>query len=91
MQEIARHAKEWEEARAYPRELFKRAAALGLFGIRTEPQWGGAGMDWWASAAAYDALRFTDFPSINIGFMVQADLTLPVIEELVPPSRNASF
>jgi citronellyl-CoA dehydrogenase len=91
VQEIARNAKEWEEACAYPRELFKKAAGLGLFGIRTKPRWGGAGMDWWASAAAYDALRFTDFPSINIGFMVQADLTLPVIEELGSTEQKREF
>jgi citronellyl-CoA dehydrogenase len=91
VQEIARNAKEWEEACAYPRDLFKKAGALGLFGIRTPPKWGGAGMDWWASAAAYDALRFTDFPSVNIGFMVQADLTLPVIAELGSTEQKREF
>ena len=91
VQEIARHATEWEDAGAYPRELFKQAARLGLFGIRIPPQWGGAGMDWWASAAAYDALRFTDFPSVNIGFMVQADLTLPVIAALGSVEQKREF
>jgi len=90
-QEIAAHAGEWEDAHAHPKELFKKAADLGLFGIRVAPEWGGAGMDWWASAAAYDALRYTDFPSLNIGFMVQADLTIPLIEKLGTNQQKREF
>ena len=90
-QEIACNAWEWEEAHEYPREIFKKAAALGLFGIRTSLDYGGAGMDWWASAAAYDALRYTDFPSLNIGFMVQADLTVPLIDELGSEELKREF
>ena len=90
-EEVARHAKDWEEAHSYPKELFKKAAGLGLFGIRTAPEWGGAGMDWWTSAAAYDALRFTDFPSLNIGLMVQADLTIPLIEKLGRSDQKREF
>ena len=30
---------------------FAKAGALGLFGIRIDPKWGGSGLDWWATAA----------------------------------------
>ena len=90
-EEVARHAVEWEDAHCYPKELFKKAAGLGLFGVRVAPEWGGAGMDWWASAAAYDAMRFTDFPSLNIGLMVQADLTIPLIEKLGKDEQKREF
>jgi citronellyl-CoA dehydrogenase len=89
--EIAPYAKDWEDAHAYPREVFKKAAGLGLFGIRVAPEWGGAGMDWWASAAAYDALRYTDFPSLNIGLMVQSDLTIPFIDKLGRTDQKREF
>jgi alkylation response protein AidB-like acyl-CoA dehydrogenase len=88
---IAPRSQEWEDAGEYPKELFREAAELGLFGIRIDPTYGGAGMDWWASAAAYSALRFTDFPSLNIGLMVQADLTLPVIDELGTEEQKHEF
>ncbi len=90
-QEIAPHSQQWEEAGEYPRELFRRAAELGLFGIRIAPEYGGAGMDWWATAAAYDALRYTDFPSLNIGWMVQADLTIPLIQDLGSEELKREF
>src|SRR6187549_328258 len=44
--EIAPNAEEWDEAGIFPRELFKKAGELGLFGIRTDPRWGGNGLDW---------------------------------------------
>jgi alkylation response protein AidB-like acyl-CoA dehydrogenase len=90
-QEIAPHSQQWEEAGEYPRELFRRAAELGLFGIRIAPEYGGAAMDWWATAAAYDALRYTDFPSLNIGWMVQADLTIPLIQDLGSEELKREF
>lgn len=89
--EIAPHAFEWEQAHAHPKELFAKAGELGLFGIRVDPEWGGAGMDWWASAAAYDALQYTDFPSLNLGLMVQMDLTIPVIEKLGTTGQKEEF
>ncbi len=81
-EEIAPRAGEWEDAGEYPRELFRKAADLGLFGIRIDPAYGGAGMDWWATAAAYDALRLTDFPSFNLGLLDQMDLAVPLLEKL---------
>ena len=82
LEEVAPRAGEWEDAGEYPRELFRKAADLGLFGIRIDPAYGGAGMDWWATAAAYDALRLTDFPSFNLGLLDQMDLAVPLLEKL---------
>lgn len=91
LEEIAPHSQEWEDAGEYPRHLFRRAAELGLFGIRIASEYGGAAMDWWATAAAYDALRYTDFPSLNIGWMVQADLTIPLIQDLGSEELKREF
>ena len=89
--EIAPRAVQWEQAHAYPKELFERAGELGLFAIRVDSEWGGAGMDWWASAAAYDALQYTDFPSLNLGLMVQMDLTIPVLEKYGTREQKEEF
>ncbi|MBO0726337.1 MAG: acyl-CoA dehydrogenase family protein, partial [Blastocatellia bacterium] len=34
LREIAPHAQEWDEEGIFPREIFKKAGDLGLFGIR---------------------------------------------------------
>jgi len=45
---------EWDEEGIFPRELFNKAGALGMFGIRIDPQWGGSGQDWWATAPTWN-------------------------------------
>ncbi len=43
--EIAPQANDWDEAEAVPRELYRRLAAAGLFGITVPEAWGGVGAD----------------------------------------------
>jgi acyl-CoA dehydrogenase len=43
--EIAPHAHEWEEACEFPRELYRRAAEVGLTGVGYPEELGGAGGD----------------------------------------------
>jgi len=90
-EEIAPHAEEWDHAGIFPRELFKKAADLGLFGIRIDPEWGGSGQDWWASAAYMEAMAYSDSGSINMALMVQSEITLPVLAELGTREQKEEF
>ena len=81
-EEIAPFAAEWDEEGIFPRELFTKAGELGMFGIRIDPKWGGSGQDWWATAAYVEAMAHSDSGSINMAFLVQSDMALPVIQEL---------
>jgi citronellyl-CoA dehydrogenase len=90
-EEIAPYAAEWDEEGVFPRELFQKAGALGMFGIRIDPRWGGSGQDWWATAAYVEALSNTDSGSINMAFLVQSDMALPVIQELGTEEQKAEF
>jgi citronellyl-CoA dehydrogenase len=89
--EIAPHSEEWDEAEEFPRELFRKAADLGIFGIRIDPEWGGSGMDWWATAAYVDGLSYSENGGVNMAFMVQSDITLPVIDELGTREQKEEF
>jgi alkylation response protein AidB-like acyl-CoA dehydrogenase len=42
--EIAPHAREWDEAQAFPREIFTKLGALGLMGAVWPTEYGGAGL-----------------------------------------------
>src|SRR6202050_3283109 len=81
-EEIAPFAQEWDDAGIFPREIFRKAADLGLFGIRIPTELGGSGLDWWATAAAMESLAWGDSPGVGMGLMVQAELTIPIINEL---------
>ncbi len=90
-EEIAPHAAEWDEAGIFPRELFKKAGDLGMFGIRIDPRWGGSGQDWWATSAYVEAMANSDSGSINMAFLVQSDMALPVIQELGTAEQKDEF
>src|SRR5579863_8524323 len=91
LEEIAQHAEEWDHAGIFPQEIFKKAANLGLFGIRIEPEWGGLGLDWWASAAYMEAMAYSDSGSVNMALMVQSEITLPVLAELGTREQKEEF
>jgi alkylation response protein AidB-like acyl-CoA dehydrogenase len=90
-EEIAPHAEQWDHDGIFPRELFKKAADLGLFGIRIDPEWGGLGLDWWASAAYMEALVYSDSGSVDMAMMVQSEITLPVLAELGTREQKEEF
>src|SRR3984957_3887310 len=89
--EMAPFAQEWDEAGIFPRELFGKAASLGLFGIRIPTDLGGSGLDWWATAAALEALSWSDSPGVNMGLMVQGELTIPIVAELGTAEQKEIF
>ena len=89
--EIAPHTEEWDEAGIFPREIFKKAADLGLFGIRIDPEYGGNGLDWWATAAYLEGLSYANNGGVSMALMVQSDITLPVLDELGTPEQKELF
>jgi citronellyl-CoA dehydrogenase len=89
--EIAPHTEEWDEAGIFPREIFKKAADIGLFGIRIDPEYGGSGLDWWATAAYLEGLSYANNGGVSMALMVQSDITLPVLNELGTPEQKELF
>jgi citronellyl-CoA dehydrogenase len=89
--EIAPYSEEWDEAGIFPKELFKKAAALGLFGIRLDPQYGGSGLDWWATAAYLEGFSYSNSGGVSMAMFVQSDITLPVLDELGTGEQKEEF
>lgn len=55
-QEIAPHARAWEEAGEFPRELYKKAGKIGLLGLSFPEHLGGGGGDLSFALAAWEEL-----------------------------------
>src|SRR5688500_8990177 len=89
--EIAPHSHDWDEAGEFPRDIFKKAAELGLFGIRVEPEYGGSGLDYWYTVAYAEALTFSKNAGVNMALMVQSDMATPVISDLGTPEQKREF
>jgi len=79
---LAPHSEEWDEAGIFPREVFKQAGDLGLFGIRHDPEYGGMGLDWWFTTCYAEELIYSSNAGVNMALMVQSDMATPIINEL---------
>jgi len=89
--EIKPHSVEWDKAGIFDANVFKKGGNLGLFGIRLDPEYGGNAMDWWASAAYMEGMSYSENGGVNMAFMVQSDLTTPVIQELGTREQKDEF
>lgn len=80
--ELYPHAAEWEAARLFPKEVFKQAADLGLFGIRVPEEHGGLGLDWWFTTAYAEEMVHSGMAGLTMAMLVQSDMATPVIGEI---------
>jgi acyl-CoA dehydrogenase len=89
--ELAPHARAWDEAHEFPRELFRRFGELGLLGIRHDPEHGGSGLDYWYVVAYAEELVRSRNSGLNMAMLVQGEMATPVIGELGTPEQKREF
>src|SRR5512147_3126955 len=89
--ELAPHARAWDDAAEFPRELFRRFAELGLFGIRHDPAWGGSGLDYWYVVAYAEELVRSGNAGLAMAMLVHGEMAIPVIGELGTDEQKREF
>jgi acyl-CoA dehydrogenase len=78
--EIAPHVEEWEEARAFPRELFARCGELGFLGLKFPVEYGGQGGDYVHNAAYIEELsRSGASGGVAAGLGATSEIAMPPI------------
>jgi acyl-CoA dehydrogenase len=76
--ELYPHATEWEEARWFPNEVFKRLAELGYLGLKFPPEYGGDG-DIVADAVLTEELAWCGSGGLAAGIGAHIGIALPPI------------
>lgn len=76
-QEIAPYHLEWERAGAVPRELWRKAGALGLLCPTAPEAFGGVGGDFLYSAVVLEELAFAHAP--GPGFAIHSEMAVPYL------------
>lgn len=79
--EIRPHASTWEDAGEVPRELYAKAAAAGLLGLRYEARWGGSGQDFLATAVLAEELAKGDSIGAAVALMAQSEFALSALAD----------
>jgi acyl-CoA dehydrogenase len=76
--ELYPHAREWEEARWFPNEVFGRLAELGYIGLKFPPEYGGDG-DPVADAVFVEELAWCGSGGLAAGIGAHSGIALPPI------------
>ncbi|MDX2171074.1 MAG: acyl-CoA dehydrogenase family protein [Deltaproteobacteria bacterium] len=81
--EVNPHIDTWERERIFPaHQVFKRAGELGMLGITYDPKFGGAGLDYWWTAAYTEAMsEACPCNGIPMAIMVQTDMCTPALHD----------
>jgi acyl-CoA dehydrogenase len=89
--ELAPHSREWDDAGAFPRQLFRRFGEMGFFGIRHDPAWGGSGLDYWYVVAYAEELVRARNAGLGTGMLVQGEMATPIIGEIGTEEQKREF
>ncbi|MBS2032987.1 MAG: acyl-CoA dehydrogenase family protein [Deltaproteobacteria bacterium] len=91
VKEMQPHAREWDEAGIFPRELFKKFGDMGFFGMRHDAKFGGSGLDYWYVVAFGEELVKSHNAGVNMAMMVQAEMATPIISEIGTDEQKREF
>lgn len=88
---IAPHARAWEEANEFPRELYRTAAEAGLLGISYPAEDGGSGGDVTHALVASEELVLAGTTVGTVAGLNSHGIALPPIVRLGTPEQRARF
>jgi citronellyl-CoA dehydrogenase len=90
-EEIAPNARQWDREGIFPREIFRKAGALGMLGINKSEAYGGLGLDYWYTVAYAEALAYSRNAGVNMALMVQSDMATPILDAVGSDEVKAEF
>jgi acyl-CoA dehydrogenase len=77
--EVRPHAREWEEARWFPDELFRRCGELGFLGLKFPLAYGGGDGGYLADAVFAEELAGSGSGGVSAGIGAHASIAMPPI------------
>jgi len=89
--EVRPNADAWEAAGEVPREVFRRMGGLGFLGARYPEQYGGAGMDVFASLVLGEELGRAGLSGFAASVLVHTDMASPHLARFGTPEQKARY
>jgi citronellyl-CoA dehydrogenase len=80
-EELAPRAREFDEMGRIDKGVFRRMGDLGMLGIRYDPKWGGAGLDWSFTTVLFEEIARCDNAGVTMGISVHTDMATPSLHE----------
>ncbi|HEY2388426.1 MAG TPA: acyl-CoA dehydrogenase family protein [Candidatus Binatia bacterium] len=79
--ELAPRAREFDQMGRIDKSLFRKMGDLGMLGLRYDPKWGGAGLDWSYTAVMFEEIARCDNAGVAMGITVQTDMATPSLHQ----------
>ena len=80
-EELVPRAREFDEMGRIDKALFKKMGALGMLGLKYDPEWGGSGLDWSFTAIMFDEIGRCDNAGVAMGITVHTDMATPSLHQ----------
>src|SRR5262249_522599 len=80
-EELKPRAREFDGAGRIAKPLYRKMGDLGMLGLRYDPKWGGAGLDWSYTAVLFDEVGRCDNAGVAMGITVQTDMATPSLHQ----------
>jgi citronellyl-CoA dehydrogenase len=90
-EELAPRAREFDEMGRIDKALFKKMGDLGMLGLRYEPEYGGAELDWSFTAVLFEELGRCDNAGVTMGISVQTDMATPSLAQFGTPELKRTY
>ena len=80
-EELRPRAREFDAMGRIDKSLYRKMGDLGMLGLRYDPAYGGAGLDWSYTAVMYEELGRADNAGVTMGISVHTDMATPSLAE----------
>jgi citronellyl-CoA dehydrogenase len=74
-------AREFDQMGRIDKALYRTMGELGMLGLKYDPQWGGAGLDWSYTAILFDEIGRCDNAGVAMGISVHTDMATPSLAQ----------
>src|SRR5215475_11465165 len=79
--ELVPRAREFDRQGRFDKSLYRKMGDLGMLGLRYDPKWGGAGLDWSYTAVMFDEIGRCDNAGVAMGISVHTDMATPSLHQ----------
>jgi citronellyl-CoA dehydrogenase len=80
-EQLVPRAREFDRMGRIDKALYRTMGELGMLGLRYDPAWGGAGLDWSYTAVMFDEIGRCDNAGVAMGISVQTDMATPSLHQ----------
>jgi citronellyl-CoA dehydrogenase len=80
-EELVPRAREFDQMGRIDKSLYRTMGELGMLGIRYDPKWGGAGLDWSYTTVMFEEVGRCDNAGVAMGISVQTDMATPSLHQ----------